>query len=122
MTEPIRMDWATGLLLGATLLLLSLGQILFKWSSVGLSLRDPRSLLSPELFAGLVIYGIATVMWILVLKRMPLSLAFPFYGLTFLLVPVLAHYLLGERIGYQTFLGGAIIMAGVFVTSWGRVG
>jgi ribose/xylose/arabinose/galactoside ABC-type transport system permease subunit len=35
---------------------------------------------------------------------------------------LLAHYLLGERIGYQTLLGGAIIMAGVFVTSWGRVG
>lgn len=122
MTEPIRMDWATGLLLGATLLLLSLGQILFKWASVGLSLKDPRSLLSPGLIAGLVIYGIATVMWIMVLKRMPLSLAFPFYGLTFLLVPVLAHYLLGERIGYQTLLGGAIIMVGVFVTSWGRVG
>ena len=122
MTEPIRMDWVTGLLLGATLLLLSLGQILFKWTSVGLSLKDPRSLLSPGLIAGLVIYGIATVMWIMVLKRMPLSLAFPFYGLTFLLVPVLAHYLLGERIGYQTLLGGAIIMAGVFVTSWGRVG
>lgn len=122
MTEPVRLDWATGLLLGATLLLLSLGQILFKWTSAGLSLKDPHSLLSPSLFAGLVIYGIATVMWILVLKRMPLSLAFPFYGLTFLLVPVLAHYLLGERIGYQTLIGGAIIMAGVFVASWGRVG
>ena len=122
MTEPIRLDWATGLLLSATLLLLSFGQILFKWTSGGLSLRDPRTLLSPSLIAALAVYGIATVMWILVLKRMPLSLAFPFYGLTFLLVPILAHYLLGEKIGYQTLVGGAIIMLGVFVTSWGRVG
>jgi drug/metabolite transporter (DMT)-like permease len=75
-------------------------------ASDSLTLRDPRSLISPSLIAALVIYGIATVMWILVLKRMPLSLAFPFYGLTFLLVPVFSHYLLGEKIGYRMLLGG----------------
>lgn len=120
MNDIARADWGTGLLLAATLLLLSVGQILFKLTSAGLSLKDPRSLLSPSLFAALAIYTIATVMWILVLKRMPLSLAFPFYGLTFLLVPVMAHYLLGEKIGYQAFWGGGIIMLGVMVSSCGK--
>lgn len=59
-------------------------------------------------------------MWMMVLKRMPLSQAFPFYGLTFLLVPTLAHFVLGEQIGYQTFAGGAIIMIGVWISSWDR--
>ena len=108
-------------LLAATLLLLSLGQILFKLASKGISFGDPRSLLSPSLLSGLFVYGLATIMWILVLKRLPLSLAFPFYGLTFLLVPLLAHFLIGEKIGYQTLLGGGIIMFGVFVTSWGKI-
>ncbi|KAF1724632.1 hypothetical protein CSC76_13465 [Pseudoxanthomonas mexicana] len=121
MNDPIRMGWGTALLLAATLLLLSLGQILFKLASRGVSFGDPRSLLSPSLLSGLFVYGLATIMWILVLKRLPLSLAFPFYGLTFLLVPLLAHFLIGERIGYQTFLGGGIIMFGVFVTSWGKI-
>jgi drug/metabolite transporter (DMT)-like permease len=121
MNDPIRMGWGTALLLAATLLLLSLGQILFKWASKGVSFGDPRSLLSPSLLSGLFVYGLATIMWILVLKRLPLSLAFPFYGLTFLLVPLLAHFLIGEKIGYQTLLGGGIIMFGVFVTSWGRI-
>lgn len=121
MNEPIRMGWGTAFLLAATLLLLSLGQILFKWASKGVSFGDPRSLLSPSLLSGLFVYGLATIMWILVLKRLPLSLAFPFYGLTFLLVPLLAHFLIGEKIGYQTLLGGGIIMFGVFVTSWGKV-
>jgi drug/metabolite transporter (DMT)-like permease len=121
MNDPIRMGWGTALLLAATLLLLSLGQILFKLASKGISFGDPRSLLSPSLLSGLFVYGLATIMWILVLKRLPLSLAFPFYGLTFLLVPLLAHFLIGEKIGYQTLLGGGIIMFGVFVTSWGKI-
>lgn len=122
MNEATRFDVTTGLLLAATLLLLSFGQILFKWASSSLTLNDPRSLASPSLIAALVVYGVATVMWILVLKKVPLSLAFPFYGLTFLFVPVLAHYLLGEKIGYQTMVGGTIIMFGVLVTSWGKTG
>lgn len=121
MNDPIRMGWGTALLLAATLLLLSMGQILFKYASKGVSFGDPRSLLSPSLLSGLFVYGVATIMWILVLKKLPLSLAFPFYGLTFLLVPLLAHFLIGEKIGYQTLLGGAIIMFGVFVASWGKI-
>lgn len=122
MNEASRLDLATGFLVAATLLLLSVGQILFKWTSSSLKLNDPRSFGSPSLIAALIVYGVATVMWILVLKKLPLSLAFSFYGLTFLLVPLLAHYVLGEKIGYQTMVGGAIIMFGVLVTSWGKNG
>ena len=122
MNEVSRMDWATSALLAATLLLLSLGQILFKLASADLSLKEPRSFASPSLLAALAIYGIATVMWVLVLKKMPLSVAFPFYGFTFLLVPGLAYLILGEKIAYQTLIGGAIILLGIFVANWRRVG
>jgi drug/metabolite transporter (DMT)-like permease len=122
MNEAARFQWSTVMLLIGTLLLLSLGQILFKLSAAGLSLKDPRSLLSPSLFTALAVYTFATAMWIAVLKRLPLSVAFPFYGLTFILVPLLAYVFLGEKLSYQTLLGGAIILIGIFVTSWGITG
>ena len=121
MGGSIKLDLAGALLLAATLLMLGFGQVLFKLASKGLVLTDPRSLLAPTFIGALVIYGVATLLWMLLLKRFPLSIVFPFYGLTFLLVPLLAHYILGEKIGYQTFLGGGIILLGVYVTSLSKV-
>ena len=78
------------LMILGTIVLLSLGQVLFKSASTQLVVQQPMSWLSLPLLGALVIYAIATLLWLLVLTRVPLSFAFPFYGLAFLLVPVLA--------------------------------
>lgn len=115
-------NWTNGWLLLGTLSLLSLGQVLFKVASTTVSLANPRSLLTPSLVAALIIYAIATLLWISLLKRVPLYVAFPFYGLTFLLVPTLAHLMLGEKFSYHTLVGGIVILAGVYIASRGASG
>lgn len=104
-----------------TILLLAIGQVLFKFAANDIDLNHPRTLLSFWLVSALVIYGIATAAWLLVLSRIPLSLAFPFYGLIFLIVPILAWVMLKEPIKPQVMLGGLIILAGVIVSSLGSV-
>lgn len=115
MTSPGRLDLPTLALLLGTILLLAGGQILFKFAAAGLQIDNPRTLLSWQLLAALTIYGIATLMWLVVLTRLPLSVAFPFYGLTFLLVPMLAALFLGEVFRVQTLIGGLVIMVGVVI-------
>lgn len=102
-----------------TVLALSAGQILFKlasdvivWSPTGFA----ASLLSPKLIIAMVVYAFATFMWLFALKTVPLRLAYPFMALAFVVVPVLAHCLLGERLGSNTFVGAALIAAGVWVS------
>lgn len=106
------------LILG-TIVLLALGQVLFKFAAVGIQFSQPRTLFSLSLIIALTVYGIATVAWLAVLARVPLSLAFPFYGLTFLLVPLLAWMILKEPIRPQVLWGGLLIMMGVVVSSIG---
>lgn len=106
-------------LIVGTILLLSLGQVLFKAASMQIVPGQPMSWVSLPLLGALAIYGIATLMWLLVLSRVPLSFAFPFYGLAFLLVPVLAALLLGEALRWPVLLGGAVILCGIAITSWG---
>jgi len=102
-----------------TLAMLACGQVLFKQASAQLSFVRPASFLSGTLIIALFIYGAATLLWLAVLARVPLSLAFPFYGLSFLLVPTFAWWLLHEPIRPQTWIGGAVILLGVVISSWG---
>ena len=114
-----RFDLTTMTLLLATIAVLAGGQVLFKLSANGLQLGDPRTFLSVPLVAALGIYGVATLMWLVVLTRLPLSVAFPFYGLTFLLVPILAWLFLGEPLRIQTLVGGVVIIIGVAICAKG---
>lgn len=100
-----------------TIAMLACGQVLFKLASSTLSFTRPASLVSWTLFLALSIYGLATLLWLAVLAKVPLSTAFPFYGLTFLLVPTLSFWLLKEPVRPQIWYGGVIIMVGVIVSS-----
>ena len=110
----------TLLMIAGTVALLSLGQVLFKHASGSINLSHPMSLFSPALLIALIIYGAATLAWLAVLARVPLSLAFPFYGFGFVLVPFFAWLLLNEPLRWQVLAGGAVILVGVAITSMGQ--
>ena len=107
-----------GLILG-TILMLSLGQVLFKSASSQLDLAQPATFGSLPLAAAMGVYGVATVAWLVVLSRVPLSFAFPFYGLAFLFVPALAALFLREPLRWPVLVGGVVILCGIAITSWG---
>ncbi|MDH4464057.1 MAG: EamA family transporter [Acidovorax sp.] len=69
------------------------------------------------LLVALVLYAVTTVGWVWVLRNAPLSLAYPFMGLAFIIVPLLARWWLGEAVTVQTLAGGALILAGVALTA-----
>ena len=101
-------------------LLLAIGQILFKsaagqWRVDGWTWATARSFLSPTMVVALVIYAVATVLWVYVLRSAPLVLAYPLFSLAFIVTPIFAHFALGEPLGLRTLVGGAIIIAGVVV-------
>lgn len=76
-------------------------------SSLVAQLLDPLTLFALALYVG------STVMWLLALRQVPLSLAFPFSGLTIAVVALLSVGILGESIGWQHAAGIALIMLGV---------
>lgn len=109
---------STVALILVTLIMLACGQVLFKQAAAGLSFSRPATFLSWTLFFALAIYGFATVLWLVVLSRVPLSQAFPFYGLSFLLVPLFAWFFLDETIRPQVWVGGVVIGIGIIIASW----
>jgi undecaprenyl phosphate-alpha-L-ara4N flippase subunit ArnE len=100
-----------------TPLLISLGQVLFKITSATVDGLSPRELLSlavnPTFLAAMMLYGFGTLVWIYVLRSVPLTIAYSFMGLTFCFVPLLAHLFFGEPITMRYLVGTGLIFAGL---------
>ena len=105
-------------------ILLSIGQLLFKRAA--LQVADETALaailklsFSPTLWVALILYGLATVLWILILRTVPLSLAYPFVALGFVLLPLLSWWLYDEKLGMNLLAGTGLIVCGVLVVTLG---
>ena len=76
-----------------TVFMLAVGQVLFKFAANGIDIAQKgfvgAVLLNKWLIVALVVYFVATVLWLLVLRKVPLKLAYPFVALAFIFVPVL---------------------------------
>lgn len=109
-----------GGLLIATPIMIAAGQVMFKRTSERLLARTDAGFLSiafdPVFIAALALYGTATLLWIYVLKTVPLSYAYSFMALTFVIVPLLSLVFLGESLSWRYAVGSALIIAGLIVT------
>jgi drug/metabolite transporter (DMT)-like permease len=112
----------TGSLAVFTLILAS-GQVVFK--RVGLALQGQSGLdailvavRQPSLYAALVLYAAATLLWIWILSRVTLMQAYPWVAVGTIIVPLLGWLQFGERVAPVFWLGVALIIAGVGVTQY----
>lgn len=69
-------------------------------------------LTSPEIVGGLSLYGLGAVVWLFVLAKLDLSVAYPFVGLGFLVTMVFGIYFVGEAVSIARLFGTLLIVAG----------
>jgi undecaprenyl phosphate-alpha-L-ara4N flippase subunit ArnE len=113
----------TLLLIFTSVVLGAVGQVLLKMGAlrvggvadVGLLLW--RILTNPHILAGFALYGVASVLWIVVLSRAPLSLAYPLLSLGYVLVLLASAYVFGETIPAVRVAGIAAILVGILLVS-----
>jgi drug/metabolite transporter (DMT)-like permease len=117
------MTWLQASQLCLFSILLSIGQILFKRSAdSGPPLRQVGDFMALAgnvyLWAALLLYGSATVFWIYMLQQVPLSRAYPFAALSFVLVPCLAWIIFGDAITPRYMAGIVLIIAGMWLSGF----
>jgi multidrug transporter EmrE-like cation transporter len=89
------------------------GQLLLKQ---GASAPDFLSqLLRPSTICGFVLYGSAAFLYIIALRKIPVSVAFPSVSLSYAIVAVLGYFLFGEPFGIKQMGGIALILGGVLL-------
>jgi len=74
-----------------------------------------RAAREPRLWVGLVLFGVSAVFWLVVLSRVPLSVAYPFVGLSYILIVAFARFFLHEHVPPIRWLGVSVVAAGIAI-------
>jgi small multidrug resistance pump len=90
------------------------GQIALKSGTVGAP-TIAAQFLSPLTIAGLAVYVLAALCYIVALKRLPVSLAYPSVSVSYAAVAILAHLLWNEPFGWHQIGGLVLIGSGILV-------
>jgi len=101
--------------------LLSCGQVLFKLAAGELPVNGKigmATFANIKLICALVIYAVATLAWVMILRDVPLRIAYSFVAMTFMIVPIIGYFVLHEDIKLNTALGAAVIMLGVYISAY----
>jgi multidrug transporter EmrE-like cation transporter len=112
-----------------TVLLTVYGQIVIKWQvlQAGALPADggekiaflARLMLNPWILSGLAAALLASVTWMAAMTKLPLSHAYPFTTLAFVLVIVLSGVFFNEAITPLKIAGAALVVLGIIVGSQG---
>jgi undecaprenyl phosphate-alpha-L-ara4N flippase subunit ArnE len=96
---------------------ISAGQVLFKYSAALMNGAQNAfaALLNPYLITALIVYGGATLAWIYLLRQVPLNIAYPFFALSFLFVPLLSTIIFREPFTLKMMAGSGMIVFGVYL-------
>ncbi|MCH5516472.1 4-amino-4-deoxy-L-arabinose-phosphoundecaprenol flippase subunit ArnE [Pseudomonas syringae] len=105
----------TWLMLASACLLTCLGQIAQKYA-----VQDWRGAF-PGVFAALrslwlalACLGSGLLVWLLVLQRLDVGIAYPMLGVNFVLITLAGRYVFNEPVDVRHWLGIALILVGVF--------
>ncbi len=80
-----------------------------------------KNILNIYLLGGIVTYGLSTVIYILVLSKFNLSVAYPVViGLTVIATTVASALLLREKVNSVNWLGIGLMLSGIFAVAFGR--
>ena len=71
-------------------------------------------LTQPLVWLGLVSYALSSALWLVALSRVPLSAAYPFGALSYVIV-VLASVVTAEHVGVARWAGVVLIVGGIWL-------
>jgi drug/metabolite transporter (DMT)-like permease len=100
------------------------GQFLWKTglqhnkSSFGSFQAIIQLMISPYILGGLVLYGLATVLWLFILSRVELGVAYPIQSLAYIMAVFGAYWIFNEPLSMPKIVGCLLILAGVIFIGW----
>lgn len=92
-----------------------IGTFAFAWENfIPISLKI---IVSPWIVSGMTVYSIAFGIWLMVLSRTTVSIAYPMSSLAYVTSVIAAYFLLNENISILRIVGVIIILIGVYIVA-----
>jgi multidrug transporter EmrE-like cation transporter len=120
------MSFKTVALVLFSVFLATAGQLLLKTGMAKVGYIDGERLSNPmaligdvlrtwQVVAGLAVFVLSAMSWLVVMSRVPLSFAYPFVGITYVLLALFGKFVIHEHVPSLRWLGVALIVAGIVV-------
>lgn len=101
--------------------LMGAGQMLFKLASIkAQGAPTPFEMLrtvslSPYFWAAGMLYAVASMLWVIILTRVPLSVAYPATSLTIVMVALASWLFFGDTMSIRLSMGMVVILFGIWL-------
>ncbi|WP_031484976.1 EamA family transporter [Maridesulfovibrio frigidus] len=111
------------LLVLVSVMMTTLGQIFQKLGAIRIKseMAEGKGVMAAasniHIFMGIGCLGLGAFLWLLVLSRMELSLAYPMLSLGYVLVTIASKYLFNEEVPLHRYAGIATIIFGIILIS-----
>ena len=79
-----------------------------------------QSITNLYIWAGMMSYAISILLWMVVLSKVNVSLAYPVLSIGYIVTTIIAYFAFGEPITVQKVMGIAIICLGVIVLTYSK--
>lgn len=76
-----------------------------------------RIVFQPQIFSGLLCYVVSVGIWIFVLSKVPVSVAYPMLSIGYVVSAFAGYLLFGEALSAMKLIGIAVIILGVFLVA-----
>ena len=105
------------LYLGISIIFNIVGNHFFKFAGTAMKISVTNKDFLLFSFLGFLIYGIAAIFYIISLKDIPLSVAYPMLSITYIITIFTSYYFFKEPITATKLIGVALILCGLFFIS-----
>jgi len=79
-----------------------------------------QSITNLYIWAGMMSYAVSILLWMVVLSKVNVSLAYPFLSIGYIVTAIIAYFAFGEPITFQKIAGITIICLGVVVLTYSK--
>ncbi len=78
-----------------------------------------QAFLNPLVIGGIAVFGFTTLVWLVILSRVNLSIAYPMIGLGYVLSIPFAHIFFKEQVTPLRIIGAILICIGLYFVALG---
>lgn len=114
-------NWSEMLVLVGYAFGMAAGQVLFKMAALQMpaagtfAQRLLALALNPTFLVAILLYGALSGLWVWILTTVPLSRAYPFVALAFVLTLSAGVLFFGEALNLRLLMGSALVLAGLLL-------
>lgn len=73
---------------------------------------------TPLILGGLSCFFVSAVLWIVALRSVALSIAYPMVALSYVIIFCGSYFLFHEPIGWRQWMGAVLIVGGIVLVAW----